>query len=145
MKLSCGIIILNEFDEILVGHVSGSKFYDIPKGGIMDNETTIECALRECQEETGLELPQSVLKDIGLFKYNKEKNLHLFLYEVTKSEIPLNWLECTTFFTDKKTQLQRPEMDGYKWVPIKQIDTHFAKSMIVSLTEVFDKLHTKVV
>ena len=38
--ISCGVIILNEFDEILMGHSTGNTFYDLPKGGVEEGEAS---------------------------------------------------------------------------------------------------------
>ena len=53
---SCGVILYtdkNGFREyVLIMEPSGT--YGFPKGHIKRNETELECALRECFEETGI-------------------------------------------------------------------------------------------
>jgi hypothetical protein len=39
MKTSCGVLILNEFNELLLCHSTGNSFFDIPKGGKEEGET----------------------------------------------------------------------------------------------------------
>jgi putative (di)nucleoside polyphosphate hydrolase len=129
MKTSCGIIILNENNEILMGHVTGNKFYDIPKGLQDENEEPIACAIRECQEEISLVFEVSQLTDLGRFAYNKEKNLHFFLTHVNKDSIKIEELFCDSFFEHHYTKKQTPEVDGFKWIPVKDVVAHCAKSM----------------
>lgn len=134
MKTSCGIIILNENNEILMGHVTGNKFYDIPKGLLEENEEPILAAIRECREETSLAFETNQLKDLGLHAYNKEKNLHLFLTHISASSIKIEDLFCDSFFEHYYTKKQTPEVDGFKWISLNEVVENCAKSMGKLLT-----------
>lgn len=140
MKTSCGILIVNEFNEILVGHSTGNKFFDIPKGMLDEGETPIDCAIRECMEETSIELNRENLNDLGLFQYNKEKNLHLFFTEVKKDSIDLSSLVCTSMFEHIYTKKLLPEADSFKWLKLNEIDSDCAKSMAKLLNSLFANL-----
>lgn len=129
MKISCGVIIINEQEEMLMGHSTGNKFYDIPKGMLEENENPVCCALRECEEETSIILHESELKDLGEFKYNKEKNLHLFLVKRIKDTIDVKALVCNSMFEHFYTKKLQPEVDSFKWVSLNEINEHCAKSM----------------
>lgn len=129
MKTSCGVIIVNEQNELFMGHSTGNKFYDIPKGLLDEGETEYQCALRECNEETSIDLSNKSLKDLGLFPYNKEKNLHLFIVFLNKNEIELENLVCNSFFEDFYTKKMKPEVDEFKWVSLNELTEHCAKSM----------------
>ncbi len=129
MKTSCGIIIVNEFKEIFVGHSTGNKFFDIPKGTIEENESHIECAIRECDEETSLLFKPEELTDLGFFPYNKDKQLYLFLTFKNKSEIDLPSLVCRSTFEHYYTKKTLPEVDYFSWVSFDEIEQKFAKSM----------------
>ena len=129
MKTSCGVIILNEEGELLMGHVTGQKFHDIPKGLLETGEEPVVCAIRETQEEMGLKLDALKLQDIGLLPYNREKNLHLFIYPVHKSTVDLEKLECNSFFEHFYTKKPTPEVDSFQWVPLSEIESYSAKSM----------------
>lgn len=135
MKTSCGVIILNEHNEILMGHVTGQKFNDIPKGLLDEGEYPLACALRECQEETSLVLQESRMLEIGLQPYNKEKNLHLFLYCVKKEEIDLSTLDCQSFFEHFYSKKMVPEVDSFSWVALSDVENQCAKSMGKLLTK----------
>lgn len=135
-ELSCGIIILNEYDEILMGHSTGNTFYDLPKGGIEDGETHLQCALRECLEETGLDFTSSPLIEIGMMKYNKKKDLFLFLAHVLKLSIDFDMLACTTHFDDGERQ--HPEFDGYHWVTVDEVEEMCTINMARVIHEFLD-------
>lgn len=132
--ISCGIIILNEFNEFLVGHSTGNDFYDLPKGHREPNESKIECAVRECKEETGIFFSVDELKELRLFKYTKNKDLHLFLANVKKESIKMDLLECITHFFDNEKR-QFPEFDGYEWVHIDDIEKYCTVNMSRVLRE----------
>ena len=134
MKTSCGIIIINEYNEILMGHVTGNKFCDIPKGELDLNEEPIDCAIRECEEESSLKFIPEQLRELGKFPYNKEKNLHLFITHVKKEDINLNALVCNSFFEHYYTKKQTPEVDGFQWIHLESVVEHCAKSMGKLLT-----------
>jgi putative (di)nucleoside polyphosphate hydrolase len=135
MKTSCGVIILNEHNEILMGHVTGQKFNDIPKGLLEEHEQPLACAMRECQEETALILVAQRMQEIGLQPYNKEKNLHLFLYCVNRDEIKLENLECQSFFEHFYSKKMVPEVDSFSWVALSEVEQMCAKSMGKLLTK----------
>lgn len=129
MKTSCGVIILNDEKELFMGHSTGNKFFDIPKGLLEENEVPMECAIRECLEETSINLSNIILTDLGVFPYNKEKNLHLFACYLNKATINLEQLKCESFFEDFYTKKLKPEVDYFKWVSLEEIVEHSAKSM----------------
>jgi 8-oxo-dGTP pyrophosphatase MutT (NUDIX family) len=53
--------------ELLTVRKSGSRRYQLPGGKIDPGETPIEAALREVQEEVGLELPGEAAEPLGQF------------------------------------------------------------------------------
>lgn len=141
MKLSCGVIIINEHNEILLCHVTGQRFYDIPKGKIDDGETPTECAIRECFEETGIVFSKDNLKDLHLHDYNSSKNLHLFRTDVKKESLILNDLKCSTFFTDKKSGKRRPEVDGYEWKKLTDVGLYCVLNLVNVIKELIPEAY----
>lgn len=122
--LSCGLILTNN-NKILLGHVTGKKFWDIPKGEIEDNESHIECCLRELEEETNLDY-QNLSKgftELGLYKYNTNKDL--YLYKIEHDIQDLTKLCCNSYFD--MDGIKVPEIDRYKMVPFDEINK-FANS-----------------
>ena len=132
---SAGTVIINEFDEILVGKVTAHNpvRFDLPKGMIEDGETPLHAAIRECKEEFGYDLNEDRMCYVRHFNYNKQKNLELYLYPVLKGDIDMGSLHCETTFNRHGRDF--PEMCGYAWIPVTQInETYFCKSMVKVLT-----------
>lgn len=125
-QISAGVVVLNEYREVLLAHVTGQPQWDILKGGIDEGETPEQAALREAAEESGLMFSKEDLIEIGQVSYTKKKDLHLFIVRVQKSTIDLSKLVCTTFV---EAEVPFPEMDDYKWVPYEELMSHCAKSM----------------
>lgn len=129
VKLSCGLLVLNEYGECLVGHSAGSSHWDLPKGLIDEGESPLSCALREAQEEFGLRFPADRLVDLGRLPYYSGKDLHLFAVRTTCSETPLDALHCTSFFEHPKTGQVMPEVDGFAWADERDLKRRLAHSM----------------
>ena len=131
MKTSCGIIILNSDNEILLCHVTGQTQYDIPKGLMDEGETYIDCAIRECQEETSLIFTEDDLTEIGLVPYNKKKQLYLFM--TVKDDINLENLTCVSLFEHFHTKEMLPEVDEFIWVAFSDIKDYCTPAMMLSI------------
>lgn len=113
--ISAGVILFDSKKSVLfLAHVTGQRHWDIPKGGIDVDERAIEAAIRELREETGISLTPSQLVDLGEFKYNPKKDLHLFFSEIDSSTILCEHCVCTSFFENKIHQ-QVPEVDSFEW------------------------------
>lgn len=119
MDISCGLLITRK-NKILLGHVTGKKFWDIPKGMKEENEDYITCCLREVKEETGLDFrsKKSEIKEIGLCKYSTSKDLYLFQYDL-KSFRNIESLKCTTYFDFAGKEFS--EIDDFKYVDFEDI------------------------
>ena len=102
---SCGAIIINDKDEILlikhnVGH------WAFPKGHIENNETDELCALREIKEETNL--------DVNIITNIKEKTTYSPKEGVLKDVIYFVALPI-----NNDIKLQQEEVNDYLWLPLK--------------------------
>lgn len=144
-KLSCGTIIVNEYEEILMGRVTLTRpaRWDLPKGVIDNDERPIDAAVRECQEEFGLELDHNKLIDLGQVAYNNNKNLHLFIVYMPKCSIDLKTLHCSSYFTHYYSKKEIVEVDGYAWIPLNEIHDHCGPSMTKALTKMYDTIENE--
>jgi 8-oxo-dGTP pyrophosphatase MutT (NUDIX family) len=118
-RLSCGILILNGQQELLLCHVTGQDHWDLPKGGAHEDESPLQAALRETREETGLELAAEALRDLGRLNYRPKKDLHLFATLMPRFD--LTPLRCESQFSQYATGRRLPEMDGYDWVRFERV------------------------
>jgi len=133
--VTCGILIFNEKKELLVCHVTGQEHWDIPKGQSDVGELPLTTAIRETHEETGLIFSPDQLFDLGEHDYAKKKNIHLFRTVVLKQSIILDKLTCVSQFVNL-ANVPQPEMDGYKWIQIPEIEMHCRNSMRTVLRKI---------
>lgn len=133
---SCGVIITNG-TTILLGHSTGNKHWDIPKGSMDKGETVIETALRELTEETSIVLTADDITDLGHYEYTPRKDLHLFLYQ-TDDLPPIHTVICTSMCRRGKRTI--PELDFFKYVPLEKVSGYTTANMNRVLTVIFDGL-----
>lgn len=128
-QISAGVIIINDKGKILACIPSGkekmtSNFCDIPKGRIEEGESPIEAAIRETFEETGIDLSNVELTDLGKHPYLKNKDLHLFRCNFN---VDLKTLKCTSFFDFKGHKI--PEVVDFIWVEKENIKNIYYKAL----------------
>ena len=114
-SVSCGTLVLDGARRLLLGHVTGTAAWDIPKGMQEPGETPLEAAMRELREEAGLEFAAERFVDLGQLPYRRDKRLHLFRVEAGSELGDLAQLVCTSFFPHHATGRPTPEMDGFRW------------------------------
>ncbi len=73
-KPSASVIVRNSSDDLLLLRRSDSGRWTIPTGGLKKNETLTRCAIRECREETGLDI--EILALVGVFSDPRHVSAH---------------------------------------------------------------------
>ena len=118
------MVMIDRDGNILGCHGTGKpkdSGYDFPKGCVDEGETDFEAACRELKEETGLSmellrdggfLATDEVIDLGVYRHNREKNIHIFVCPV--NGIPMDKLVCNSFFELHGRQI--PEVDGYRMI-----------------------------
>lgn len=130
MRYSCGIIFYKD-GQILLGHATGQSHWDLPKGKTEDNETFIQAAVRECEEEIGFIASEDKLLLLGEVPYRKGKRLVLFFY--TSTEIPNeDNCTCNSTYINKYGQ-QKPEFDDFRYVPLTECTKYLTMRMCKSI------------
>lgn len=115
--MTCAVVIINKNGDILGCHGTGKpqgQGFDFPKGCADDGESDLNAALRELKEETGIIISNEELIDCGVYKHNKEKNIHIFMCKTETFPLIEN-LKCTTYFELNGRKF--PEIDGYEIIP----------------------------
>lgn len=145
--VSCGIVLLDPEGRVLLAHATETSHWDIPKGHGEEGEAAHITALREMVEETGIAIEPERLKDLGLFVYRRDKDLHLFAARATADELDLSSCTCTSLFPRRSDGTLIPEMDAYRWTAPDEVDKYASRSLArlfhttLSLTELHRSLH----
>ncbi|WP_233850627.1 NUDIX hydrolase [Paraburkholderia sp. HD33-4] len=127
--VSCGIVLLDPGGRVLLAHATETTHWDIPKGHGEEGEVPHVTALRELVEETGIALEADRLKDLGLFVYRRDKDLHLFAARAGAGELDLSTCICTSLFPRRSDGTLIPEMDDYRWASIDEIPRYASRSL----------------
>jgi len=88
MKVGCGIFLVNQTNQFLVGKRTSSAEYGLPGGSVEFGERIQQAAKRELLEETGIDLPVSELKVIDVFNFISS-DLHCIDFVVVTKADPL--------------------------------------------------------
>ena len=132
LRLGVGIVLLNKKNSIFVGkRIDNAKnFWQMPQGGVDNNENLFEAAKRELEEETSIkstelikeldfwleyDLPDSLLGKIWKGKYRGQKQ-KWFIMKFTGENAEIN------------INTKNPEFLEWKWInPSKLTDSvvHF--------------------
>lgn len=131
-KVTAAVVIINSRGDILGCHATGRPDYtgfDFPKGIVEKGESHIDGALRELREETGIILKREDLIDCGQHSHNKEKDIHIFMYQ-TEQMPDINKLVCSTYFEIRNNRrapliddeqnndtVKLPEVNKYEIIP----------------------------
>jgi len=126
---SCGFIIsVADRGWLLCHPTGGGNRWDFPKGRAEPGEDHLVAAIRELQEETGIELDilNGGIIDLGQHPYAKEKDLHLYYIEV--SSLNVKDLFCESMVTNTKGP-DFPEMDAFAVFPVNRVSTKVSEKM----------------
>ncbi len=115
-----GGLVFNENDELLMIFRRG--FWDLPKGKLDAGETIEACAVREIQEETGLQQMQ-LHQLIGITE-------HLYFDKYLNKEVikQSHWYLMTTNSNQVLTPQTEEDITDIKWVAIADLSNYLTKS-----------------
>lgn len=123
---------------VLLGHVTGCKHWDVPKGKLDEGEDTLKAAVRELHEETNLTFDGLALQcgpdthavtaffKLGRHPYRKGKDLELFML-VLEKDLDLAHIKCLSMVERPKYSF--PELDRFKLVPTDDLKGHLAEAL----------------
>jgi 8-oxo-dGTP pyrophosphatase MutT (NUDIX family) len=101
--------------------------YDLPKGHVEPFDADYRAsAFREAKEETGHDFDAYMDMAVPLsdspVKYIKGKQIIIYLLKLLPEDMPeISEYHCDSFFADKKTGKQSPEVIAYEYKPLKEI------------------------
>ena len=118
-----------EYGELLLCHATGRNYWDIPKGLRDAGESSVNAALRELREETGLQLQAEQLQDLGVHQYLPRKDLQLFILQPPDPSIDIGPCVCSTYYTVRGGTRRIPEVDAYRWAQRDEVPALSGKNM----------------
>lgn len=128
MITTCGIFLINKYNQILIGHPTGMSplLWSIPKGVQEPCESPLKTAWREVTEETGIHRNDIVLNVyrfrrsmLGCAHYT-EKPKRIIAYGYKFDGVLDKTPVCNSTFFCKATNQRLPEVDRWKWLDYKK-------------------------
>jgi 8-oxo-dGTP pyrophosphatase MutT (NUDIX family) len=147
---AAGIFLMRKDFNILICHPTNHapNVWSIPKGKIEEGEGAMEAAIRETYEETNVNLNDKSLNvndnfnihEFDIVNYgHKKKDLHPFLFlELQTSNI--DW-DSVKIKCNSNVPIERggfPEMDGYKWVTLKEAKELLHDTQVACIGKIID-------
>ena len=144
MHHSAGIIPYKFVDgEILffLGHPGGPmnakrNYWALLKGTMENGEDSLDTAIREFQEESGLELDGSAKERLWLVGTVKQRSDKI----VTAYAMEVDDIDCEKCHSNLVQGENFPEMDRYRWLTIEEVRGVVSKTNRWFYEEILSKL-----
>ena len=124
LRLGVGIILLNNNNEVLVGkRIDNPKdFWQMPQGGVNDNEDFFKAAKRELEEETGVKSIKLIKELKGWFSYDLPENLMGKVWDGKYRGQKQKWFVMKFLGDNKEINIktEKPELLDWKWIPFSE-------------------------
>jgi len=115
-KPSASVVLRNHRGELLLLRRAGSGLWTIPTGALKKKETATACAIRECREETGLDVELTGL--VGVFSDPR----HRIAYPDGEVRVPVN--VCFYGQPVSGELATDSESDEAAWVALEDLDEY---------------------
>ena len=144
-----GIFLINSDKKLWVGKriEPKSKYWQMPQGGIDQNESPFLAMRRELHEEVGIDKDYTVIKEsTKWFQYQLPKNLIDVIWKGKYLGQKQKWFACKFHGNDNDIDLNLhiPEFSTWKWInPLESIDlvVPFKKKLYKDILEDFKELY----
>ena len=147
LRSGVGIVLLNEENKVFVGKRidNPGNFWQMPQGGIDKNESYLEAAKRELEEETGV-VTVKVIKELDEWlTYNLPKNLLGKIWRGKYRGQKQKWFIMK--FLGKNNEIniktKKPEFLEWKWIEsfkLPGVAVNFKINIYKKMTEELDSL-----
>ncbi len=147
LRIGVGIILLNEKNKVFVGKRidNPSKFWQMPQGGVDKNESTLNAAKRELEEETGIKSVEIIKELDEWLIYLLPKNLLGKIWKGKYRGQKQKWFIMKFIGKEKEINIKtkNPEFLDWKWINRENLTgvvVNFKINIYKKLTEVLISL-----
>ena len=125
LRTGVGIILLNHENKIFVGkRIDNPKnFWQMPQGGVNQNENFLQAAKRELEEETGIKSVELVKELNGWLEYDLPENLLGKVLEGKYRGQKQKWFIMKFVGKDNEINVKtkNPEFLDWKWIEVSKL------------------------
>ena len=125
LRIGVGIILLNNENNVFVGkRIDNPKnSWQMPQGGVDQNENFLQAAKRELEEETGIKSVKLIKELEGWFEYDLPENLLGKLWKGKYRGQKQKWFVMK--FLGKHDEInvntKNPEFMDWKWIELSKL------------------------
>ena len=140
-----GMMVFNNKKKIFVGkRIDNQTAWQMPQGGVDNNEDYETAAKRELYEETGIQSIRIVHKSKEMYTYDLPKYLLGKIWKGKYKGQTQNWFLIKFLGPDSEINLNQkcPEFNQWKWVDIDELPrliVPFKKKLYLSVIQEFCK------
>ena len=125
LRLGVGVVLLNSDNKVFVGKRIDNpvNFWQMPQGGVNDNENLLYAANRELKEETGVESVKFIKEIDNWLTYELPKNLLGKIWKGKYRGQKQKWF-IMRFVGDEKEiniKTKNAEFLEWKWIDANQL------------------------
>jgi putative (di)nucleoside polyphosphate hydrolase len=139
-----GLMIVNKKLEVFVGRRIDSKLdaWQMPQGGIDENEEPADAVRREMLEETGIKNARIITETNNWYQYNLPGHLINRLWDGKFRGQKQKWFLIEFLGEDKEIKIDNeiPEFIEWKWIKIEELSNiiiPFKRALYISVIEEF--------
>ena len=125
LRTGVGIILLNHENKIFVGkRIDNPKnFWQMPQGGVNQNENFLQAAKRELEEETGIKSVELVKELNEWLEYDLPENLLGKVLEGKYRGQKQKWFIMKFVGKDNEINVKtkNPEFLDWKWIEVSKL------------------------
>ena len=116
-----GVFLINTNNQLWVGKRIDFKndYWQMPQGGIDNNENPRQAMIRELSEEVGIKKNYEILMELeGWLSYSLPSSLKKIVWDGRYVGQIQKWFACRFFGKDKEFDLEthKPEFEEWKWI-----------------------------
>jgi len=125
LRLGVGIVLLNNENKVFVGRrIDNPKnSWQMPQGGVDQNENFLQAAKRELKEETGIKSVKLIKELDGWFKYDLPKYLLGKLWNGKYRGQKQKWfvMKFLGKINEINVKTKDPEFFDWKWIELSKL------------------------
>ena len=125
LRIGVGIVLLNNRNEVFVGkRIDNPKnFWQMPQGGVDDNENLLEAAKRELEEENGVKTIKLIKEINEWLEYDLPKNLLGKIWNGKYRGQKQKWfvMKFLGDINEINIKTKSPEFLDWKWIKVSEL------------------------
>tara|TARA_B100000700_G_C14601775_1_gene649427 strand:+ start:77 stop:556 length:480 start_codon:yes stop_codon:yes gene_type:complete len=144
LRNGVGVVLLNKNNKVFVAkRIDNPKnYWQMPQGGIDNNEDYLNAALRELEEETSIKSVKLIKEIDGYLTYNLPDELLGIIWKGKYKGQKQKWyiMKFTGDESEINVKTKKPEFLDWRWINIENI----TDTVVEFKSDVYNKLKNEV-